>query len=98
MGSDPFHGFDGLRQRQAEQGELLARVDERSKAQGREITEMKITLHDVDGKVDGILNELATGHGQIAQKKSTTTGVKDVITVLAAVSGVAAAIVIGLLK
>lgn len=98
MSGDGITGLDSLRATQAAQGELLARVDERSLAQGREIHDVKVTLTSVDGKVDGIISELATGRGQVAQRRSSATGLKDVITTLIAATGVISAIAVAVLK
>jgi glutamate/tyrosine decarboxylase-like PLP-dependent enzyme len=105
MSPEGVSGLEGLRNRLDRTVDTLSdvraevsRQGAEQAAQGREIAGVKHTLEDVDGKVDGILSELASGRGQVAQKKSSSTGLKDVVIVVTGVSGVVAAIVFGLLK
>jgi hypothetical protein len=98
MSGDGISGLDGIRQRQAEQGELLARVDERTQAHGREIRDIKSTVHDVDGKLDGVLSELASSRGVAVQKRSAFGGAIALTAVGAAVSGVVVSILVAVLR
>lgn len=88
------NGFEGVRQRQAEQGELLARVDERTQSQGRELDRQGRVIDAVDVKVDGILEELATTRGVVVQKKSAFGGAISLVAVVAAISGVVVSILV----
>lgn len=98
MSTDGITGLEGIRQRQAEQGELLARVDERTQAQGIQIAEVKSAVKDIDGKMDGVLTELATSRGIVVQRKSTFGGAVALTATIAAVSGVGVSILVAVLR
>lgn len=92
--NDGITGLDSIRQRQGEQGELLARVDERTQAQGRELDRQGRVIDAVDSKVDGVLEELATTRGVVVQKKSAFGGAISLVAVVAAISGVVVSILV----
>lgn len=98
MSGEGITGLDTLRTKQAEQGELLARVDERTKAQGRELSDVKATVHAMDGKIDGMASQLANAAGGAVARRDSATGVKDILFLLIGVAGAITAIVVAVVK
>jgi hypothetical protein len=87
-------GLETIRQQQASQGALLARVDERTQSHSRELDRQGKVIDGVDTKVDGVLTELATTRGITVQKKSTFGGAIALTAVIAAISGVLVSILV----
>jgi hypothetical protein len=86
--------LETIRQQQTSQGELLARVDERTKSHSRELDRQGKVIDGMDTKVDGVLTELATSRGVTVQKKSAFGGAIALVAVVAAVSGVIVSILV----
>lgn len=105
MSGEGVSGLDGLRTRVEKFTDIVADVRAEQaaqgatqRAQGREIADVKATVHGMDAKVDAMRADLATAGGVASGKHSSATGLKDVLGIVIGAAGVIAAIIVAAVK
>lgn len=109
MSGEGITGLDSIRATLADQGAMLARIDERTQSQGQALAEHRravaqrfdeqgTTIDRISRKVDAAVQTQVETAGAAAGRRGTLTGAKDVLATLAAIAGVVTAIIVAAVK